>query len=54
MVESRVLVLGQVFLYLVTQACVLNVEGPGLAKPYMSEASDQIQERQGKENNPCK
>ena len=54
MVESKMLVLGQVILCLVTRPWAVNGKGPGLEKHHFAEASNQIRERQGKENNPCK
>ena len=54
MVENKVLVLGQVFLFLAIQVCAISGKGTEWEEPYPSEAFNEIQERQGKENNPCK
>ena len=54
MVENKAIVLGQVFLCLAIQVCAISGQGTELEEPLMSEAFNEIKERQGKENNPCK
>ena len=54
MVENKAMVLGQVFLCLAIQVCAIGGQGTELEEPLMSEAFNEIKERQGKENNPCK
>ena len=54
MVGNKIRVLGQVFLCLAIQICALYGKGTELEEPFMPEALNQIKERQGKDNNPCK
>ena len=54
MVENKALVLGQVFVCLAIQICALSGKGTELEEPFISESFNEIEERQGKENNPCK
>ena len=54
MVENEIRVLEQVFLCLTIQIGALYGKGTELEEPFMPEALNQINERQGKHNNPGK